>query len=201
MEKFESLIALAAPLLRPNIDTDTIIPMELLLTVERKNLGPHALTPLRYAKDGTENPDFVLNRPGYRGARILIAGVNFGCGSSREPAVWALWAAGIRCVIAPSFGDIFFNNCFKNGMLPIVLPQSTVEDLAAAALPGSTFRVDLSTCVITTPAGRRVQFEVDPANREALLTGLDEIGMTLQQDATIAAFERNDRQRRPWIHL
>jgi 3-isopropylmalate/(R)-2-methylmalate dehydratase small subunit len=201
MEKFTALTAVGAPLMRANVDTDIIIPMESLLTVERQDLGAHALKPLRYLNDGTPNPDFVLNKDGYRQAKILIAGPNFGCGSSREVAVWALWAAGIRVVIAPSFGDIFFNNCFKNGMLPIGLPQATVEELAAEAVPGAQFVIDLEACRIQSPSGRSTSFEIDSSNRRALLDGLDEIGMTLQRQAEIGNFERHDRQRRPWIHL
>ena len=201
MEKFTSLAAVAAPLMRANIDTDIIIPMESLLTVDRDDLGPHALKPLRYLRDGTPNPEFVLNRDGYREAKVLIAGANFGCGSSREVAVWALWAAGIRVVIASSFGDIFFNNCFKNGMLPITLPQATVEELAAEAIPDAQFVIDLEACRVVSPTGRSTPFEIDSSSRRALLDGLDEIGMTLQRQAEIGNFERHDRQRRPWVHL
>src|SRR5579863_8871350 len=145
MEKFTRLTAVAAPLLKRNIDTDVIIRIEKLISLDRAELGPHAFAPLRYRADGSENPDFVLNRPPYRGAQILIAGENFGCGSSREGAVWALWGMGLRCVIAPSFGDIFFNNCFQNGLLPITLDAAMVERLAelVEASQGQPLTVDL----------------------------------------------------------
>jgi 3-isopropylmalate/(R)-2-methylmalate dehydratase small subunit len=202
MEKFTRLTAVAAPLLQRNVDTDVIIRIERLITLDRKELGPHAFAPLRYRADGSENPDFVLNRAPYRDAKILIAGENFGCGSSREGAVWALWGMGLRSVIAPSYGDIFFNNCFQNGLLPIVLDATTVERLAALveAAPRKPLTVDLDACVIQTPAGERIPFAVDPGRRAALLAGLDEIGQTLQRDSEIAAFQARDRQSRPWIY-
>jgi 3-isopropylmalate/(R)-2-methylmalate dehydratase small subunit len=202
MEKFTRLTAVAAPLLQRNVDTDVIIRIERLIALDRKELGPHAFAPLRYRADGSENPDFVLNRPPYRDAKILIAGENFGCGSSREGAVWALWGMGLRSVVAPSFGDIFFNNCFQNGLLPIVLEAMTVERLAklVEAAPGEPLTVDLDACIIQTPAGERIPFAVDPGRRAALLAGLDEIGQTLQRDGEIAAFQARDRQSRPWIY-
>jgi len=202
MEKFTRLTAVAAPLLQRNVDTDVIIRIERLITLDRKELGPHAFAPLRYRADGSENPDFVLNRRPYRDAKILIAGENFGCGSSREGAVWALWGMGLRSVIAPSFGDIFFNNCFQNGLLPIVLEAVTVERLAklVEAAPGTPLTVDLDASVIQTPAGERIPFAADPGRRAALLAGLDEIGQTLQRDGEIADFQARDRQSRPWIY-
>ncbi len=204
MEKFVTLEAVAAPMMRVNVNTDVIIPIDRLVFLDRKELGPYALEPLRYLAPGQENPEFILNRPGYRNARILIAGANFGCGSSREGAVWALERFGIRCLIAPSYGDIFFNNCFKNGVLPIVLPSETVDQLAAeaeAANGGRPFRIDLEAERIRTPGGREIAFATDPANREALLQGLDEITMTLRRDAEIAAFEAENRAARPWIYV
>ena len=201
MERFTKLTGVAVPLMRANIDTDVIIPIDRMIGHDRKDLGRFAFEALRYLDRKEENPDFVLNRR--RGAKILIAGPNFGCGSSREGAVWALWEYGIRCVIAPSFGDIFFNNCFKNGLLPIVLPAARVEELArqvAAAPEPALLTVDLERRVIQTADGGEVAFEVAAAEREALLAGLDPIGMTLTRERDIAAFQARDRERRPWIY-
>ncbi len=201
MEKFTALTGVAAPLLRANIDTDVIIPMDRKIACDRKDLGRFAFEPLRYLDRERENPDFILNRAGYRNAKILLAGANFGCGSSREDAVWALWEFGIRCVIAPSFGDIFFNNCFKNGLLPIVLPAAAIEEMAQQSMSaGAVFTVDLERRVIQTPDGGEAAFEVAAAEREALLAGLDPIGATLGRERDIAAFQARDRQRRPWIY-
>jgi 3-isopropylmalate/(R)-2-methylmalate dehydratase small subunit len=207
MEKFTALTGVAAPLLRPNINTDIVIRIERLMYVAKGQLGPHCFEAWRYRPDGSEDPDFVLNKPAYRGAKILIAGENFGCGSSREQAVWSLWDMGFRCVIAPSFGDIFHGNCFQNGMLPIVLPGDVIAELAAEieAAAGrqaneTDITVDLEQQLITTPAGRRIPFATDAAKRQALLEGLDEIAMTQLRERDIVTFQAQDRARRPWIY-
>jgi 3-isopropylmalate/(R)-2-methylmalate dehydratase small subunit len=203
MKQFTVLEGVAAPLMRENIDTDVIIPIKRLVTLANINLGDWAFEPLRYQKDGSENPDFVLNQPRYHGARILLAGRNFGCGSSREGAVVAILGMGIRCVVAPSFGDIFFNNCFQNGVLPIVLPQEEIETLAEEArssMDGAAFAVDLVAQEIRTPGQRTVPFTVDPNRRQALLQGLDPIGTTLLREAEIASFQQRDRAARPWVY-
>ena len=215
MEKFTTLTSIAAPLMLENVDTDVITPMELMVTYGfGENVGRIAFAPLRYIKDEQdgpdfilhqpkENPEFVLNQEPFRQAKILLAGTNFGCGSSREMAVWALARLGYRCLMAPSFGEIFFNNCFKNGVLPIVLPREVVEGFAELARSGSVeaqFTVDLKAGVITTPAGKEVAFEVEATRRESLLEGLDEIGMTLQRESEIADFQQRDRQERPWVY-
>ena len=183
MEKFTTLTAVAAPLPMMNIDTDVIIPARALKTVTREGLGASAFYTLRYDETGAERPEFVLNQDRYRAAQILITGANFGCGSSREHAPWALAELGIRCVIAPSFADIFHNNCFKNGILCIALPQEKVDHLTASAGAGNTaggeFTVDLVQGRITTPDGGAVSFAVEPGRRDALLQGLDDIGATL----------------------
>lgn len=204
MEPFTTVRSPATPLMLRDVDTDVIIPMRRLVAAGGGDLARYAFEPLRYGEGGAEgplDPDFLLNRPEYREAEILLAGPNFGCGSSREPAVWALRALGYRCVIAPSFGDIFFKNCFQNSVLPIVLPMQEVEALAAEArAPGARFVVDLERTTITTPAGRSVPIEVNAARREALLEGLDDIGLTLKRASAIAAFQAADRARRPWIY-
>lgn len=203
MEALRQIEGMAAPLLRQNIDTDVIIPMGRLLRASRDELGGYAFEPLRYLSDGEENPDFVLNQPAFRGAPILLAGDNFGCGSSREMAVWAIRGMGIRCVIAPSFGDIFRNNCFQNSVLPIVLPAATVQELADEASTGGAnarFTVDLEAMRITCPSGRTVAFDIAPARREALLEGLDAIAMTQRRSAEIAGFQAADAKQRPWIY-
>jgi 3-isopropylmalate/(R)-2-methylmalate dehydratase small subunit len=204
MDKFATLNSVAAPILRENIDTDVIIPISRLVgNSVRGTLGQWCFTPLRYKPDGSENPEFVLNREPYRGAQILLTGVNFGCGSSREGAVWALHEMGVRCVIGSSFGDIFFNNCFQNGLLPVVLDRETVESLAReveASQGAGRITVDLAEMTVTAPSGKRHSFGVEPARREALLEGLDEIAMTLKRAPEIAAFQAQDREQRPWIH-
>ena len=203
MEQFTVLEGVAAPLMRENIDTDVIIPIKRLVALGQVDLGHWAFEPLRYQADGSENPDFVMHEPRFRGARILVAGRNFGCGSSREGAVLAILGMGVRCVIAPSFGDIFFSNCFQNGVLPIVLPQEEVEKLAEEArtsMAGATFAVDLQAGEIRTPGQRIVPFTVDPNRRQALLQGLDPIGTTLLRDSDIAAFQQRDRAARPWVY-
>ena len=201
MEKFTTLTGIAAPLPQVNVDTDMIIPKQYLKTIQRTGLGKGLFDEMRYRDDGSENPDFVLNNPAYRNAEILVAGENFGCGSSREHAPWALLDFGIRCVIAPSFADIFFNNCFKNGILPIVLPQAEVDKLMDDAERGANavVTVDLERQEITGPDGGRIAFEVDPHRRRCLLEGLDDIGLTLEKAAAIDGFESAAAQSRPWV--
>ncbi len=203
MEKVTVVKGVAVPLMRQNVDTDVIIPMDKMLMGDRDSLGQFAFHAWRRRADGTHDPDFVLNREAYRDARILLAGANFGCGSSREPAVWAILGMGIRCVIAPSFGAIFFDNCFANALLPVVLPADRVAAFAeqAAANPGAVFSVDLQRCRVTAPDGEEVAFAVDRRRREALLQGLDEITLTLRREPEIAAFQAADRKRRPWVYL
>ena len=202
MDKFTTLTAVAAPLPLMNIDTDVIIPARALKTVTREGLGASAFYVLRYDETGAERPDFVLNQDRYRGAKILITGANFGCGSSREHAPWALAELGIRCVIAPSFADIFHTNSFKNGILCIALPQAQVDALAACAGAGNTaggeFTIDLEHQCITTPDGGTVNFAVDPGRRDALIQGQDDIDATLGHAAEIAGFEKRRDAGRPW---
>lgn len=198
MQPFTVVTGPAAPLMLANVDTDVIIRIERLTTLGKDALGPYAFEALRYRADGSDEPDFVLNQPAFRGAPLLIADSNFGCGSSREGAVWALQASGVRCVIAPSFGDIFFNNCFQNGVLPIRLPETQVRSLAALAQGGAVFRVDLAAQVIEAPDGSHWPLEVERLRRDSLLEGLDEIGLTLRHAAAIDAWEAADRAARPW---
>jgi 3-isopropylmalate/(R)-2-methylmalate dehydratase small subunit len=200
MDKFDRLEAIAAPLRMANVDTDKIIPARFLKTIKRSGLGVHAFAGLRYREDGSEDPDFVLNRAPYREARILIAGENFGCGSSREHAPWALLDFGIRCVIAPSFADIFFNNCFKNGILPIVLPQAACDALMADAEAGANARiiVDLATQSVSRPDGEVFGFEIDGFRKRCLLDGLDDIGLTLEKAPSIDAYEART-EGEPWL--
>lgn len=198
MQAFVSVTGAAAHLPRANVDTDVIVRIERLTTLTREQLGRYALEALRYREDGSEAPEFVLNRPEFRGAPILLAGENFGCGSSREGAVWALMGMGLRCVIAPSFGDIFFNNCFQNGMLAIRLPAAEIQALAAACADGSPLTVDLQACTLVHGTHGTRCFAVDPLRREALLQGLDDIGLTLKDDALICKWQAADRLRRPW---
>ena len=196
MQPFTRVTGAAAPLLQPNVDTDVIIRMDHL--TRGGDLSPHALAALRFLPDGSPNPSCVLNEPRFAGAPILLAGPNFGCGSSREPAVTALLHLGVRCVIAPSFGDIFHANCFRNGLLPVELPEPAVRELAAESRDGD-FSVDLVAERVTTPSGRAVPFAIDPLQREALLEGLDEIELTLRSAAEIAAWQSADRAARPWV--
>jgi len=191
MEKFTTLTGIAAPLPMINVDTDKILPAVYLKTIKRTGLGKVLFDEIRYRPDGSENPDFVLNQPSYRQAQIIVAGDNFGCGSSREHAPWALLDFGISCVIAPSFADIFYNNCFKNGLLPIVLPQETVDRLMEDARKGanSVLTIDLDKQTISRPDGEVVPFEIDPFRRQCLLEGLDEIGITLSMEEAIEGFE------------
>lgn len=199
MQPFITVTGPAAPLPAANIDTDTIIRIERLTDEKtRKDPGPFALEALRYRSDGSEDPDFVLNRPQFRGAPILLAGPNFGCGSSREGAVWALQGAGIRCIVAESFGDIFFSNCFQNGVLPIRLGAEQLRALNAMAGDGATFTVDLNACLLIAPDGSRYPFEVDPLRRQSLLEGLDEIGLTLKYAGEIDAWQERDRASQSW---
>ena len=205
MEPFTTLRAIAAPLLRENVDTDVIIRIERLIgTVTPAGLGPYCFGALRFRPDGSEQPDIILNRAPYRRAQILLAGANFGCGSSREGAVWALQGMGFRCVIAPSFGDIFFNNCFQNGLLPVQLDGAAVRDLARqveAAPERNLVTVSLEAREVIAPDGTRLPFAVEALRRDMLLTGLDAIGVTLQREPEIAAFQARDRKRRPWVYL
>lgn len=202
MEKFTSLSSVAAPLPLINIDTDMIIPKQFLKTIKRTGLGKNLFDEMRYDMDGNEIEDFVLNRSAYKNAQILVAGDNFGCGSSREHAPWALLDFGIRCVIAPSFADIFYNNCFKNGILPVRLPQEDVSRLMHYAEIGanSILTVDLELQKITAPDGIVIDFEVDAFRKHCLLNGLDDISLTLEKSDKIDAFEDADKQDRPWLY-
>ena len=202
MQKFTTLSGVAAPLNMINVDTDKIIPKQFLKTIKRSGLGKALFHEMRYADDGSENPDFVLNKPAYREAKILVAGENFGCGSSREHAPWALLDFGIRCVIAPSFADIFYNNCFKNGILPIKLPQEDVDKLLDDAERGAnaTVTIDLEAQQITGPDGGCMTFEVDPFRKHCLLGGLDDVALTMQKGEAIDAFEEGQRASQPWLH-
>jgi 3-isopropylmalate/(R)-2-methylmalate dehydratase small subunit len=199
MQPFVRVTGPVACLPQANIDTDVIIRIERLTAGAREQLGFHAFEALRYRVDGTENPDFPFNRPGFRTAPILVAGANFGCGSSREGAVWALMGMGLRCVIAPSFGDIFYNNCFQNGMLPIVLDETRLAALAERATAGEPLTVDLEQRTLLWPGGVIVGFEIDAMLRQSLLTGLDAIELTLSDAAIIAAWQVGDRAGRPWV--
>lgn len=201
MDKFEKLTGIAAPLPLINIDTDMIIPKQFLKTIKRSGLGKNLFDEMRYDREGGEIADFVLNKPAYRDAEILVTGDNFGCGSSREHAPWAIKDFGIRCVIAPSFADIFFNNCFKNGILPIALPQDVVDRLMADAEKGANARmtVDLEAQEITTSDGEVISFDVDPFRKHCLLEGLDDVGLTLEKAASIENFEGQAAQSRPWV--
>jgi 3-isopropylmalate/(R)-2-methylmalate dehydratase small subunit len=200
MEKFTRLTGVAAPLPMVNVDTDMVIPKNYLKGTERTGLGKHLFAEMRFNEDGSERSDFVLNRPAWRRAEILVAFENFGCGSSREHAPWALRDFGIRCVIAPSFADIFFNNCFKNGILPLVLPKAVCAQLIADAERGAnaTLMIDLEAQELTRPDGERIAFEVEPSRRSRLLEGLDEIGATVAKAHRIDAFEARVRRSQPW---
>jgi 3-isopropylmalate/(R)-2-methylmalate dehydratase small subunit len=200
MACFTTLSGVAAPLMRPNIDTDTIIRIERMTGTTPEQMGPWAFEALRFRPDGTPDPDFVLNRPEFQDAPILLAGDNFGCGSSREGAVWALQHFGIRCVIASRFGDIFANNCYQNGVLPVVLPAAQVEQLAAQCAGGNArVTVDLERQVVIPPHGPDMPFMIEALRRTALLQGLDEIGLSLLHDDAIAAFKARDQAARPWV--
>ncbi len=201
MDKFTTLTAVAAPMPLVNIDTDMIIPKQFLKTIHRSGLGKNLFDEMRFDREGNEIPDFVLNQPAYRHAQIIVAGDNFGCGSSREHAPWALLEFGIRCVISTSFADIFFNNCFKNGILPVVLPEDAVAALMEDAQNGANARltVDLVAQTVTAPDGTEYHFDVDPTRKHNLLNGLDDIGLTLEKNAAIDAFEATAHQSRPWV--
>ncbi|WP_337267913.1 3-isopropylmalate dehydratase small subunit [Oryzifoliimicrobium ureilyticus] len=200
MEKFTKLTGVAAPLPVVNVDTDMIIPKDYLKTIKRTGLGKGLFAEARYLEDGSPNPDFVLNKPAYQNAKILVAGDNFGCGSSREHAPWALLDFGIRCVISTSFADIFYNNCFKNGILPIKVSQEELDKLMDDASRGSNavLTVDLENLEITGPDGGSIRFELDAFKRHCLLNGLDDIGLTLEKANSIDAFEKSNQANRPW---
>jgi 3-isopropylmalate/(R)-2-methylmalate dehydratase small subunit len=201
MERFTTLTGIAAPMPLVNIDTDMIIPKQFLKTIARSGLGKNLFDEMRFTQDGAEIPGFVLNRPAYRKTEILIAGDNFGCGSSREHAPWALLDFGIRCVISTSFADIFYNNCFKNGILPIVMPQNVVEILMADAQKGANARVtiNLEDQTVTTSDGQVFPFEVDAFRKHCLMNGLDDIGLTLEKAASIDNYEAKAAVQRSWV--
>ncbi|WHZ35062.1 MULTISPECIES: 3-isopropylmalate dehydratase small subunit [unclassified Sagittula] len=201
MEKFEKLTGIAAPMPLVNIDTDMIIPKVFLKTIKRSGLGVNLFDEMRYDRQGNEVPDFVLNQPQYREAEILVAGDNFGCGSSREHAPWALKDFGIKSIISTSFADIFYNNCFKNGILPIVLPQEAVDILMKDAEKGSNARmiVDLEKQTVSSSEGETFSFEVDPFKKHCLLEGLDDIGLSLEKAPAIDSYEAKMAQERPWV--
>ncbi len=201
MDKFTKLTGVAAPLRQINVDTDMIIPKQFLKTIKRSGLGVNLFDEMRYDDNGDEIPDFVLNQPAYRHAEIIVAGENFGCGSSREHAPWALLDFGIRCVIAPGFADIFFSNCFKNGILPIALPQEIVDILMKDAEKGENARitVDLEAKTVSTSDGEVFAFEVDAFKKHCLLQGLDDIGLTMEKAGAIDSFEARASVERPWV--
>jgi len=201
MQPFTTLTGVAAPLPILNVDTDMIIPKDYLKTIKRTGLGKGLFAEMRYNEDGTENPDFVLNRPAYRTAKIIVAGDNFGCGSSREHAPWSLLDFGIRAVISTSFADIFYNNCFKNGILPVVVPKEDLDRLMDDAERGSnaTLTIDLEKQEIHGPDGGVVRFDIDPFKKHCLLNGLDDIGLTLAKKDRITSFEERAAETRPWI--
>jgi 3-isopropylmalate/(R)-2-methylmalate dehydratase small subunit len=200
MTPFTTLTGIAAPMPLVNIDTDMIIPKQFLKTIARTGLGKNLFDEMRYRLDGAEIPEFVLNQPAYRKSEIMIAGDNFGCGSSREHAPWALLDFGIRCVIAPSFADIFYNNCFKNGILPIVMPQDVIDTLMTDAKRGANARmtIDLADQTVTTSDGQSFEFAVDPFRKQCLMNGLDDIGLTMEKAASIDSYESKVAIQRPW---
>ena len=201
MQKFETHRGVAAPFDMINIDTDKVIPKQYLKTIRRTGLGKHLFAEMRYRADGSENPDFVLNKPVYRDASIIVAGDNFGCGSSREHAPWALLDYGIRCVISTSFADIFYNNCFKNGILPIAVSREQLDELMQDAELGANavLEVDLAAQEISRPNGEKIGFEVEPARKHCLLHGLDDIGLTLAREKAIDSFEERRAREQPWV--
>ena len=205
MDAFKVLKGIAAPMPMVNVDTDMIMPKQFLKTIKRTGLGKSIFFDMRYDDAGAEKPDFILNKPAYRNAKILVAGANFGCGSSREHAPWGILDFGIRCVIAPSFADIFYNNCFKNGILCITLPQADVDRLTKLAQAGNTaggeFTVDLENKTITASDGSVTKFDLDATRRHNLLNGLDDIGLTLQHLDKIKAFEDKQKREQPWLYL
>lgn len=201
MEKFTTLTAVAAPMPLINIDTDMIIPKQFLKTIKRSGLGVNLFAEMRYNEDGSENPDFVLNQDAYRNAKILVAGDNFGCGSSREHAPWALLDFGIKCVISTSFADIFYNNTFKNGILPIIVSEENHAKLLDDASRGSnaTLTIDLENQVIKGPDGGEISFEVDPFKKKCLIEGLDDIGLSMEKIGNVDKFEKGMEEARPWV--
>jgi len=210
MQSFTSVDGLVAPIDRANVDTDAIIPKQFLKSIRRTGFGPNLFDEMRYLDRGEPdkdcsnrplNPDFVLNQERYQGARILLARRNFGCGSSREHAPWALEDFGIRCIVAPSFGDIFYNNCFKNGLLPVILGEDEVDELfrQVASTPGYRLSVNLAAQTVTRADGEELRFDVDSFRKQCMLEGLDEIGLTLQQRRDIQTYEQRRRQDAPWL--
>lgn len=201
MQPFKKLTGIAAPLRMINVDTDIIIPKQFLKTIKRTGLGVNAFNDIRYNEDGSEKPDFVLNREPYRNAEILITGENFGCGSSREHAPWAILDFGIRCVIAPSFADIFFNNSFKNGILPIVLPQEQIDQLMdeAEENPDALIEIDLENQTVTRGNKFSFNFDVDPFRKHCLINGLDDIALTMEKEADVSAYEDKRKETRSWL--
>ena len=202
MRKYETVTGVGAPLPQINIDTDKVIPARFLKTIEREGLGRHLFNDMRFDAEGNENPDFVLNQPAWRGASILVVGDNFGCGSSREHAPWALADYGVRAILGTDFADIFYNNSFKNGLLPIKLPAEERDKLMEDAQRGENARitVDLERQVITRPDGEEIAFEVDPFRKHCLLNGMDDIGLTMERTKSIDSFESTDRIARPWLY-
>ena len=199
MEPFTTLTGIAAPLPLENVDTDMIIPKQFLRTIKRTGLGENLFNDMRYDQNGQDNPDFVLNQPPYRKAQIIIGGKNFGCGSSREHAPWSLLDFGIRCILAPSFADIFFNNCFKNGILPIVLKEKSLDTLMGQALAGHEITIDLEKQIISSPDQSDIAFDIEPFRKHCLLNGLDDISLTLEKEEAITCFEEKRGQERPWL--
>jgi 3-isopropylmalate/(R)-2-methylmalate dehydratase small subunit len=201
VEKFTEVTGVAAPLPMINVDTDMLIPKQFLKTIKRTGLGVSLFTEMRYTPDGKERPEFVLNQPAYRQTKILVSGANFGCGSSREHAPWALADFGIRCVIAASFADIFYNNCFQNGILPLILPQEQVDLLMEDAKNGANARltIDLPNQVIVRPDGGKIPFQMDPFRKRCLVEGLDSIGLTMEKDTEIDRYEDKHRTQTPWL--
>ena len=201
MDKFETLTGIAAPLALINVDTDMIIPKQFLKTIKRTGLGVNLFHEMRFDDDGNERPEFVLNKDAYRNSELIVGGENFGCGSSREHAPWAIKDFGIRCIIAPSFADIFYNNCFKNGILPIVLPPEQVDILMRDAEKGANARmsIDLKNQTVASSDGEVFKFKIDPFRKECLLNGLDDIGLTLEKSASIEKFEALAAVARPWV--
>ena len=200
MQKFDQLTGSAAPMPMANIDTDQIIPKQFLKTVEREGLAKGLFYDFRYDFDGVLKPDFVLNQAAYKGVKMIVAGDNFGCGSSREHAPWALMDFGVRCVISSSFADIFYNNCFSNGLLPLTLPEDQVHALMAEAKGGNhIFSIDLESQTVVSPSGARFTFEIDPGRKEKLLKGLDAVGETLQHAGDIGVFEQKRALAQPWL--
>lgn len=199
MQPFTRLSAIAAPMPLSNIDTDMIIPKQFLRTIARTGLGKALFHEMRTLPDGSDKPDFVLNQKPWDKAHILVAGDNFGCGSSREHAPWALLDFGIRCILAPSFADIFYNNCFKNGILPIALPKAQIDALMALAEKGEPLEIDLETQEIRAKGLAPISFDIDPFRRRCLLGGLDDIGLTLEKSSEISRYEAENKHQRPWL--